>query len=71
MNETFVRTYKAKHQSTAIKQALAEAQAENLTIVNQSWQEGRSGCLRLILMGFIFALIIKPKGELTVTFKPA
>lgn len=61
-----IRTYKAKRQSDAIKKAQKEAARDGLTITNMSWQEGKAGCLRFLLIG-PFAFFVRPDGELTVT----
>lgn len=71
MNETMVRTYKARDQQAAAKAYSDEANAlagDAWIPVSQSWAEGRSGCLRVIALGFIGALVIKPKGSLSVTY---
>jgi hypothetical protein len=77
-----VRTYKAKHQSDAVAQAVTEAERDGLIIVSQSWEPGKWGCgafviallLCLLVVGllvFLYLLIVKPDGELTVVLMPA
>lgn len=67
-----VRTYTGKRQSDAAevfaKDAILAA-ADGYEPVSQSWAEGRSGCLRIIGLGFIGALVWKPAGSLTVTYR--
>lgn len=66
-----VKVYKGKRQSDAAKDFQRDATnlaAQNYLPVSQSWAEGRSGCLRVVLLGFIGALIWKPAGTLTVTY---
>ena len=67
-----IRVYKAKSQQKAAAAFQKDAQKLSLQgweVVSQSWAAGQSGCLRLLFMGFIFALIIKPAGSLTVTYR--
>ena len=67
-----VRTYKGKRQSDAAeafqKDAIVMA-AAGYVPVSQSWAEGRSGCVRMIALGFIGALVWKPAGTLSVTYQ--
>lgn len=67
-----VTVYKAKRQSDAAKAYAADAvtmAALGYEPVSQSWADGRSGCLRWILLGGFGALVIKPAGTLTVTYR--
>lgn len=65
-----IRTYRAKRQADAMQAAYDEANRDGLLIESSSWQEGRSGCLRFLLIG-IFAFFWRPKGELTVVLSEA
>jgi hypothetical protein len=69
--QVLIKVYKGKRQSDAAKEFQKEAStlaAQGYMPVSQSWAEGRSGCLRVIMLGFIGALIWKPAGTLTVTY---
>ena len=70
-HQVLVKVYKGKRQSDAAKDFQKEASslaAHDYMPVSQSWAEGRSGCMRVILLGFIGALIWKPAGTLSVTY---
>ena len=78
-----VRTYKARNQDAAAR--LFEADAARLAQqgyypVAQSWAQGSWGCgaflvallLAVVLIGiliFIYMLLVKPSGTLTVTYQ--
>jgi hypothetical protein len=78
-----VRSYRAKSQAEAAK--LFQADAAQMAMagyypVSQSWAPGQWGCgaflvallLALVLIGFlifIYLLIVKPDGTLTVTYQ--
>lgn len=78
-----VRTYKAKNQNAAA--AAFQADAQQLALrgyfpVSQSWAQGSWGCgafivavlLFLLLVGiliFVYMLLVKPDGTLTVTYQ--
>ena len=80
--QTIVRTYKAKSQqaAAAVFQADAATLAEQGYFpTSQSWAQGSWGCgafllalvLFLVLIGllvFIYMLLVKPAGTLTVTY---
>jgi len=71
VTETRVETYKGKRQNDAAKDFSKEASKmakDGWRPVAQSWAPGKSGCMRTVLMGFIFAWAIPPKGMLTVTY---
>ncbi len=78
-----VRTYQGKQQADAV--VLFEADAVNLAVdgyspTTQSWAQGQWGCgaflvallLSIVLVGllvFIYMLLVKPVGTLTVTYE--
>lgn len=67
-----VVTYKARDQQKAaeeFRKDAAKRAAKGYVPVSQSWADGRGGCLRFILLGGIGALVIKPDGTLTVTYR--
>jgi hypothetical protein len=67
-----IRTYRAKSQDRAAPYFQADAArlaSQGYFPVSQSWADGRSGCLRIIALGFIGALVWKPDGALTVTYQ--
>jgi hypothetical protein len=77
---TFIRTFRGKSQSDAITEAHKYAAQHHVEIVSQSWEAGHwSGasflvalllCFVLIgLLVFVYMLIVKPAGELTVVFR--
>jgi hypothetical protein len=66
-----IRTYKASSQEKAVKvfaKDAAQLGLQGYEPVSQSWADGRSGCLRVLLLGFVGALVFKPKGTLVVTY---
>jgi hypothetical protein len=72
VDQVIVRTYKAKRQADAARDFAKDAQklaATGYFPVSQSWGEGNSGCRRVILLGFVGALVFKPAGTLTVTYR--
>jgi hypothetical protein len=78
-----VRTYRAKSQADAASVFQADAArlaAQGYYPVSQSWAEGSWGCgafllalvLAVVLIGiliFIYLLVVKPDGTLTVTYQ--
>jgi hypothetical protein len=69
--ESTVRTYTGRDQQAATEEYTKDAAKmaeQGWMPVGQSWADGRSGCLRVIMLGFIGALVWKPKGSLTVTY---
>jgi hypothetical protein len=78
-----IRTYKAGSQSQAAAQFARDAQnlaRYGYVPVSQSWEQGTWGCgaflvallLCVVLVGiliFIYMLIVKPEGSLTVTYR--
>lgn len=72
MNTVEIRTYKARTQEDAAKSYTKDASKmarKGYSPVSQSWADGRSGVLRFLMLGGIGALVFKPKGTLTVTYK--
>lgn len=72
MQPIHIATYKAKDQQAAAKQFAKDAEkwaSRGYEPVSQSWADGRSGCARVILLGFVGALVWKPAGTLTVTYR--
>jgi hypothetical protein len=81
--QIIVRTYKASSQAAAAKQFERDAvslRAQGYVPVSQSWAQGSWGCgafivallLCIILIGivvFIYMLLVKPAGTLTVTYE--
>lgn len=70
--ETLIRTYQGK----GLKKATLAFQADVALLsaagwhpTQQTWEGGRSGCLRTILLGFVFAWAFPPAGTLTVTYQ--
>ncbi len=71
-DQVIVRSYKAKRQEEAAREFAKDATAlarQGYQPVSQSWAEGRSGCLRVVLLGFVGALVFKPAGTLSVTYR--
>lgn len=78
-----VRTYKAKSQTDAAEAFSRDAASlaeQGYTPISQSWAPGSYGCgaflvalaLCVVLIGilvFIYMLIVKPDGALTVTYQ--
>lgn len=67
-----VVTYSGRSQEDAaakFAQDAAMMAEDGYAPVSQSWADGRSGCLRFILLGGFGALILKPDGTLTVTYE--
>lgn len=67
-----IRTYTGRTQQDAANDFAKDAArwaARGYSPVSQSWADGRSGCLRFLLLGGIGAMVIKPKGTLTVTYR--
>ena len=68
---TAVRTYTARRQHDAAKAFAKDAAKmgeQGWSPVSQSWAPGKSGCLRTVMLGFVFAWAIPPKGSLLVTY---
>lgn len=67
-----VRSYKAKNQPAAAREFAKDARklaAQGYRPIAQSWEEGKTGLLRLIVTGGTSAFALKPKGSLTVTYQ--
>lgn len=67
-----VVVYKARTQEDAAKEFQKDAvkrAGRGYEVVSQSWADGRSGCLRFLMLGGIGAMVIKPEGTLTVTYR--
>ncbi|HEX8977911.1 MAG TPA: hypothetical protein VF781_15505 [Solirubrobacteraceae bacterium] len=70
---SLIRTYRAPRQADAAR--LFSQDAEVLAssgwrpVGGASWAEGRSGCLRVLLLGFVFAYFIRPPGSMVVTYE--
>lgn len=72
--QIMVKTYKAKKQQQAAEAMRRDAQklaAQGWEIASQSWEPGRGGCLRTVLLGFVFAFVFPPAGSLSVTYRMA
>jgi len=66
-----IRIYRAKRPEEAARAFQEDAPRlyeQGYEIASQSWADGRSGCLRVLFFG-IFALIFKPMGTLTVSYR--
>lgn len=69
--DIMVKVYKGRDQSHAASEYAKDAgqlAVHGWSPTGQSWADGRSGCLRVLMLGFIGALVWKPKGTLTVTY---
>jgi hypothetical protein len=67
-----IRIYRARRPEDASRDFQADAVGMHelgYEVVSQSWAEGRSGCLRVVALGFFGALVFKPNGSLTVTYR--
>jgi len=76
-----VFTYRAKHQAEAIRMAQADASQWGIEIVSSSWEPGQWGCAAFLLalvlcllaglgiLVFLYLLIVKPAGQLSVIFE--
>lgn len=65
-----IKVYKNKHQHEAMKEAYRDADKQGYTIASTSWQDGKSGCLRFLLLGPL-AFFWRPAGVLTVVVEDA
>ena len=66
MQQVIVRTYKAKSRPIAAKAFSADAEklaGQGYIVVLQSWETGKTGCLRSLLT------LTLPAGLLTVTYR--
>jgi hypothetical protein len=66
MQQVIVRTYKAKSRPIAAKAFSADAEklaGQGYIVVLQSWEPGKTGCLRSLLT------LTLPAGSLTVTYR--
>ena len=68
MQQTTVRTYKGQSEFERDAKRLAEQGWEVKTVTSQ---QPRSGCLRIIALGGIGALVFKPKPVVIVTYTRA
>ena len=69
---TTVKIYKGKSQEKAARQFSRDAEKmarDGWEVVAQSWEPGKTGCLRFLLTLTASAWIFKPAGSLTVTYK--
>lgn len=63
--ETMVREYKGVK---AFQQDVARLAPEGWTVLQQNEFRPRQGCMRILLMGFIFAFLFPPKPLIVVTY---
>ena len=69
MQQVIVRTYKAKSRPIAAKAFSADAEelaGQGYIVVLQSWEPGKTGCLRCLRSLLTLTL---PAGSLTVTYR--
>jgi len=69
--QTLVRSYKSKNQPAASRAFAKDAaflSQGGWSPVAQSWEQGKSGCLRFIVTLGLSAWVLKPAGSLTVTY---
>jgi hypothetical protein len=72
LERVVVVTYSGRTQEDAASHFAEDAAVlaeDGYAPTSQSWADGRSGCLRFILLGGFGALIFKPDGTLTVTYQ--
>jgi hypothetical protein len=72
VDPVIVRVYKSKSQSSAAKEYgndAAKLARQGYVPVSQSWEPGKSGCLRFLFTLGLSAWIFKPAGSLTVTYR--
>jgi hypothetical protein len=66
-----VKTYTAKNQAEAAKLFAEDAVQmgrEGYEPISQSWADGKPGIGRVLMLG-LFSAIMKPDGDLTVTYR--
>lgn len=63
--ETMVREYKGVKN---FRDDAAKLSADGWIVANQSEFRPRRGCLRIIMLGFIFAFLFPPKPIIVVTY---
>ena len=64
--ETITRTYTS---AKAFQQDSAKLAAEGWTVLTTTEHRPRQGCMRIILMAFIFAFMFPPKPQIVVTYQ--